>query len=166
MSLAVGGVNSTACIGGVTEFTVNVTTVETGLTNFILTVEVVEKTNTKPAGVMIAHMEVLERGQNVLCMETNITKSSTTAATAIENSASMYFNVSNFGTTVGGNNTITVKVVVVPMPGYLEIGDVHQIKVGISGHTTANDESNDLNIVCENPPDVSYVFDLVLTGSI
>ncbi|XP_048741910.2 uncharacterized protein LOC125655613 isoform X2 [Ostrea edulis] len=162
MSMAIGGVNSSACVGGVTDFSVNITTVESGLTTFSLTVEVLEKTASKPAGVMVAHMDVLESGENILCMETNLTKSSTTSNTAIENSASMYFNISNFGTRshVGGNNTITVKVYLVPMPGYSFVGDTHKIKVGISGHTTANDESNEINIICENPPDtpVDYTF--------
>ncbi|XP_061187424.1 uncharacterized protein LOC133195556 isoform X1 [Saccostrea echinata] len=159
MSMAIAGVNSTACVSAVTDFVVNITTVETGITVFSLTVEVVEST-ALPAGVMVAHMEVIESGQNILCSETNLTKESTTSNTVVENSATMTFNISNFGTMshIGGNNTITVKVYLVPLPGFVSTGQKHKINVGLSGHTTVNDNTNELDIVCEYPPDAPVDF--------
>nr|XP_022298967.1 uncharacterized protein LOC111107860 [Crassostrea virginica] len=164
MSIAIGDVNTTACISGINEFTVNITTVETGVTAFSLNIEVVDSNNVKPSGVMVANMEVLETGSNILCIETNpFNSSSTTANTAVENFGSMEFNISNFGTMtpVGGNSTITVKVTLVPMPGFATVNDAYKVKVGLSGHSTVMDDSTVINIMCENQPDVpvDYVFD-------
>lgn len=158
MAMAIGDVNTTACISGINEFTVNITTVETGVTAFSLNIEVVDSNNVKPSGVMVANMEVLETGSNILCIETNpFNSSSTTANTAVENFGSMEFNISNFGTMtpVGGNSTITVKVTLVPMPGFATVNDAYKVKVGLSGHSTVMDDSTVINIMCENQPDVS-----------
>lgn len=163
MSLNIGDVNTTACVGAMNEFTVNISTAETGLTAFSFNVEVVDSNNIKPSGVMVAHMEVLETGSNVLCSEVNFTTTSTTVNTAVDNSGSMEFNITNFGTMtdLGGNSTITVKVVLVPLPGYAVTGDAYKVKIGLTGHTTTMDETTVLDISCENQPDapVNYVFD-------
>lgn len=160
MSLNIGDVNTTACVGAMNEFTVNISTAETGLTAFSFNVEVVDSNNIKPSGVMVAHMEVLETGSNVLCSEVNFTTTSTTLNTAVDNSGSMEFNITNFGTMtdLGGNSTITVKVVLVPLPGYAITGDAYKVKIGLTGHTTTMDETTVLDISCENQPDVSGSF--------
>lgn len=163
MSLDIGDVNTTTCVGALNEFTVNISTAETGLTAFSFNVEVVDSTNIKPSGVMVAHMEVLETGSNVLCSEINFTTTSTTANTAVENSGSMEFNITNFGTMtdLGGNSTITVKVFLVPLPGYAMTGDAYKVKIGLTGHTTTMDDTTVINVACENQPDVSRSFKMV-----
>ncbi|KAK3102212.1 hypothetical protein FSP39_009634 [Pinctada imbricata] len=133
--------NSSAYLGGVIEIDANISTPESGTTEFMVEIETKATSPVADPGFLLVEVTEKEKGQNVLCSEHNVTyeKSdpATTGTNDIINKAVVNVKVTNFGmyTAQYGNeaNNYTLSIRVLPLAGLAAMNSQHEVEVKVGG---------------------------------